>query len=213
MEKRKIWSVWDGCHDTTDQQKRIASATTASCTPVFITPEESSGNFQSSRGNYETTLEHCNCGDFIRRHQPCKHMYRLAMEFGLLDLQYRSYSHGGYTWKQAIELLEELPEDVQKEFVNHFSSSTSASPYRRMKNPQMETLISAGYLIEYPENETAKYKTVHLIEDFMVDKQKLKWYFSRKFNPPTFFNGVEMEREELPEDEVTAFLRERGFVE
>lgn len=39
-------------------------------------------------GEYVTTLDSCNCPDFQRRHdkQPCKHMYRLALEMGLLPI-------------------------------------------------------------------------------------------------------------------------------
>lgn len=34
---------------------------------------------------YHTTLNDCTCPDFQRRHQPCKHMYRIALELGLLS--------------------------------------------------------------------------------------------------------------------------------
>lgn len=33
---------------------------------------------------YETTLYRCSCPDFQRRSSPCKHMYRLALEMGVL---------------------------------------------------------------------------------------------------------------------------------
>ena len=33
---------------------------------------------------YHTTLNTCTCPDFQFRHQPCKHMYKIALEFGLL---------------------------------------------------------------------------------------------------------------------------------
>ena len=48
-------------------------------------------NFQASatittksNNTYHTTLESCDCPDFQNRHHICKHMYRLAMELGLL---------------------------------------------------------------------------------------------------------------------------------
>lgn len=34
---------------------------------------------------YRTTLNDCTCPDFRHRHQPCKHMYRIALELGLLS--------------------------------------------------------------------------------------------------------------------------------
>lgn len=61
-------------------------------TPLKLFPRDDthieSGIFASSEGGfYETTLEECTCPDFAihGRLQPCKHMIRLAMEFGLID--------------------------------------------------------------------------------------------------------------------------------
>ncbi len=57
-------------------------------TPLKLFPETQSGIFSSSEGGfYETNLDNCSCPDFaIQGHlQPCKHMIRLAMEFGLID--------------------------------------------------------------------------------------------------------------------------------
>lgn len=34
---------------------------------------------------YQATLQECTCADFAIRQAPCKHMYCLAMELGLLD--------------------------------------------------------------------------------------------------------------------------------
>lgn len=213
MDIEKIWSMWSANHDTDDQKKRIESSVSASLTPIIIDHDTASGVFQSKRGRYETTLKNCSCGDFIRRQLPCKHMYRLAAELGLLQTNVDCYCHGGYSWKEAVELVEQYPEDVQKEFYSHFlCRCKSNKSYRRKKSPELDQLISDGILIEYPENETKCFKTVLLIPDFLVDKQKLHFYFSRKFNPPSYFDGVEMVREELPDDDVTAFLRERGFV-
>ena len=57
---------------------------------------------------------------------------------------------------------------------------------------------------------------IYMVEWRLETPQKVGFsslsYFSRKFNPPSYFDGVEMVREELPDDDVTAFLRERGFV-
>lgn len=212
-EIMNVWSMWENDHDTTDQMKRLESGKQAACTPISVDKDGNFAYFESRRGKYETFLDRCSCTDFSRRNLPCKHMYRLAMELSLIDESYKSYIHGGYTWKESINIIESYPEEAQKEFYEHFTSSCrSSDPYRRKKNPQMDLLISSGVLIEYPEKETAKFKTVRLIEDFMVDKQKVKWYFSRKFYPPTYYDGNMVEHpDKLPEDEVTEFLRERGF--
>lgn len=35
---------------------------------------------------YSTSLARCNCYDFQERHLPCKHMYRLAVELGVIEI-------------------------------------------------------------------------------------------------------------------------------
>lgn len=79
------FEVWNGVHDAPDQKKRIASAKSASCTPLSVTLDTSSGSFSGSHGIYETTLESCTCIDFMRRKMPCKHIYRLAIQLGILS--------------------------------------------------------------------------------------------------------------------------------
>lgn len=39
----------------------------------------------SSGDVYQTTLESCTCFDFASRQMPCKHMYRIALDNGLID--------------------------------------------------------------------------------------------------------------------------------
>lgn len=140
-------------------------------------------------------------------------MYRLALELELIPGPFASYLHGGYDWKRVIEIVERLPDDVQREFAAHLKdSSASSAPYRRKKHPEIDALISAEILMEYPEKETAKFKTVRMVEDFMADKRRVSWYFSRKFSPPSYTDGENILVGEYPDDEVTAYLRQRGFV-
>lgn len=55
------------------------------CPPMLV-----SADIKGHDGNvYHTTLNSCTCPDFQFRRAPCKHMYRLALEVGLL----RSISH------------------------------------------------------------------------------------------------------------------------
>lgn len=214
MDANSIWSAtWAAnIHTTEEQKKRIESGKTAACTPTFLDKNNYCANFHGRRGNYETHLISCTCTDFSRRSLPCKHIYRLAFELGLLSGSVSSYSHGGYTWKEAVDIVEKYPESVQEEFLAHFySSKDNPAPYKRKKNTDMDVLIKDGLLIEYPDKETPKFKTVHLIEDFLKDKRNFLWYFSRKFRKPNVFNGVDMEYGPLPNDEVTAYLKQRGF--
>lgn len=80
----EVWKKWDAVHSEPDQQKRISSAKKAENTPLSIDKSAGVGMFSGSHGIYNTTLETCGCGDYIRRNKPCKHIYRLAIECGLV---------------------------------------------------------------------------------------------------------------------------------
>lgn len=70
-----------------EQKKRIASARSAKTTPDSIDTEHKTGIFPGSgKQPYITTLSSCTCVDFVRRKLPCKHIYRLAIELGEMDL-------------------------------------------------------------------------------------------------------------------------------
>jgi len=43
-------------------------------------------NYRSNGLYKHATLESCTCPDFKERKLPCKHMYRLASELGLIEL-------------------------------------------------------------------------------------------------------------------------------
>lgn len=79
------FSKWVEISETPEQVSRIASSKKAECTPVSVDREKQTGIFSGSHGVYNTSLEKCNCGDYVRRRLPCKHMYRLAAELGLWD--------------------------------------------------------------------------------------------------------------------------------
>lgn len=52
---------------------------------VFLGTPTASCQIKGKSGKvYNVTLTSCTCEDFTFRHQPCKHMYRLAVELGLL---------------------------------------------------------------------------------------------------------------------------------
>ena len=85
-----LWNQWSECHQDPDQQKRIKSASSAACTPVELDRDACTGIFKGSSGTHSASLEKCSCIDYNRRRLPCKHMYRLAMELGLLDANFKS---------------------------------------------------------------------------------------------------------------------------
>lgn len=75
---------WDSSiHDDPEQIKRMISAQKISASTVVFNPDSESCLITgSSETPYSVTLSSCTCGDFILRHLPCKHIYRLASESG-----------------------------------------------------------------------------------------------------------------------------------
>lgn len=78
---------WDeSIHNDLEQLKRIASANSLKSSQVQVNKENQSAIIQGSGSTpYEVTLNICTCFDFESRQLPCKHMYRLALELGLLS--------------------------------------------------------------------------------------------------------------------------------
>lgn len=78
---------WDeSIHNDLEQLKRIASANSLKPAQVQVNIETQSATIQGSGSiPYELTLNTCTCFDFESRQLPCKHMYRLALELGLLS--------------------------------------------------------------------------------------------------------------------------------
>lgn len=114
------WNKWIDKHDSLDQEKRIKSAQKAECTPLEINADECNGKFQGSSGSYVTTLDCCECVDFSKRKLPCKHMYRLAIELGILSLSAKTDAtkikldtKSSATLSEAIATLEMIPEESQ----------------------------------------------------------------------------------------------------
>ena len=65
-------------------RKSLESAKKRELTPKEIS-DSGYGIFVGSSGNYTTTLTSCECVDFIRRKRPCKHIFRLAIETGIVE--------------------------------------------------------------------------------------------------------------------------------
>lgn len=88
------------------QKKSLKKAQLAETTPVSIDPASQSGVFYGSGAvPYHTSLSYCTCSGFARTKLPCKHVYRLAMELGIIDLPYKS----GVSKGERIENQLSLP--------------------------------------------------------------------------------------------------------
>ena len=149
----ELWEQWDDCHHSPDQTKRMASAQKAACTPIELDRDMGAGVFKGSSGTHTTTLEHCTCIDFCRRKLPCKHMYRLAMELGLVNESYKSDPKAviGPSHKEplseTIERLEKLTKAQQELLHSITCGMNSKNPVSVVNvSPNLLCLIDAQLL-------------------------------------------------------------------
>lgn len=52
---------------------------------------------------YDTSLSQCTCHDFQERRLPCKHIYRLAVELGVIEIIRRASGGGSAASKKLLE--------------------------------------------------------------------------------------------------------------
>lgn len=162
----EVWKAWGKVHDDPQQLKRIEKAYQEECTPASIDLEAQTGLFYgSSGGQYTTTLDSCDCVDFLRRDLPCKHIYRLAIELGafgqpeklkratITENRPSSSRHKVHDLAlHVVTLLEKYPEELQKEFkeiLYHYMYHDNVSsfyPDARSLSPA----IADGLLIATP---------------------------------------------------------------
>lgn len=111
------WS--EAVHRTEKQKRAIEKAVRSETTPVSVDREEESGVFWGSgKDLYQTTLSSCTCSEFVNFKVPCKHIYRLAMELGIIDREYKTGTSKGerlerqISLEDAISVLEGLSPDA-----------------------------------------------------------------------------------------------------
>lgn len=105
-----------------DEEKRLTSAQQSKTSPISIDREHETGVFYGSgKDPYQTSLASCTCNDFVRRKKPCKHVFRLAMELGIIDAAYKTGRSTGerneaqLSFADSIELVEHLSDAAQNE--------------------------------------------------------------------------------------------------
>lgn len=73
------WLDWPiAVHEDPDSIKRLLQKVT------FVEVNHVNQTATTTNG-YSVTLVHCSCPDFSNRHRPCKHIYSLASDLGLLQ--------------------------------------------------------------------------------------------------------------------------------
>lgn len=144
-------------HETDYAAKRIKSARSAKLTPIKVDYDDLYGYFQGRSGRYETFLDRCPCGDFRRGKVPCKHIYRLAMELGVLDADFSSNSAAIITPKtdrasldDTIDIVESLSDDAQAQLKRIANGYTSEHPNVTVYNVSAATheLIESGLVVD-----------------------------------------------------------------
>ena len=98
-------------HHTVDQIKRFEKGLNK-VSPFSLDLENQTAKFLGSNENtYNTTLSNCTCMDYNVRLLPCKHMYRLAVECGIINPnespwnEYKNYSKIYSKVKKKIDTL------------------------------------------------------------------------------------------------------------
>ncbi len=158
---KEIWeSTWKPEIHTADHAlKRIKSAQSAKLTPLKFEPENSCAFFQGGHGQYTTFLDSCTCMDFQRSKKPCKHIYRLAIELGLMDIDAKSDKNAIVTPKakrisldETIDLVESFSENAQRELLTIAANIRSTPPsYPVVLIPPITELINSGIIIDTQE--------------------------------------------------------------
>lgn len=175
----KAWSK--GTHETEFAQKRIKSAKSAKLTPIKIDTEDCYGYFQGSRGRYETFLDTCPCGDFIKNKIPCKHIYRLAIELGVLNETAETNSNAIPTPKgekatldEEIDIVESLSEQAQSILRVIAEGYTSENPIVFEKYcAEIEELLNVGIIADTGEKEPIFGKKAEIIE--LLEKENIPY--------------------------------------
>lgn len=117
----------DDIHSSVEQIKRFEKAATKKFNILEFNADEQIALFEGSDGSiYSSSLQGCTCIDCAFRRLPCKHMYKLAIDCGIIDENiepwktYKGYSKLLNKVKKHLNDFElnELKE-VEKYIVNY----------------------------------------------------------------------------------------------
>lgn len=139
----KDWSDWEySVHSDDSQIIRQGRSMTYPFT-FRVNKKAQTARFSSSSElpYYDTTLSSCTCGDFENRKLPCKHIYRLAVELGVIEIVKRTPHRSTYDKEHLDALRNSNDIDNDPEQIKRQKSSVKCTPIK----------------IDY-ENETAIFK-------------------------------------------------------
>ena len=104
---RQIWKP--ELHRSPAQVARLTRAQNIPADSFDLRPNHTAV-FQGSSGDqYAVSLADCDCADFARRQLPCKHIYRLALELGTVEIpDYDKKAAAGFNFQAEIDRFYEL---------------------------------------------------------------------------------------------------------
>lgn len=175
-EAMKIWTdKWPAeIHESERSIKRIDSARSAKLTPIRIDYDDCFGYFQGAHGRYETFLDYCPCGDSRKGKYLCKHIYRLAIELGVLDFEADTNPDAIVAVRSDIEAfsivcdrIEKLSPDAQNLLLRIIINTSATNPSTQTpQSDALSELVSAGFVyISTEESPILKFgRKAELIE-------------------------------------------------
>ena len=198
MTRIPAFGPWtEACHIGKTQENAIKAAQEANISPykgMVDTEKQSALFWGSGKDLYTTTLAKCTCGAF-RGIAPCKHIYRLAMELGIIDLPFQTGKTKGeilqeqIRWNFAVDEIEKLPDRAQITIMNMLNESVDTV------RGEDEDALRECSLFEVTENGNLR-----IIENFTKARRTVLRYLQRKF-----------ECEYFPDDYITRELTRRGY--
>lgn len=179
------FGIWDdSIQEHPEQKKRFASALTSKVIPISVDKTSQTGVFNGSgKKPYNTSLSDCTCMDFTRRHLPCKHIYRLAVELGLIDTSTFGVAKGAYgtddrTLKDRIKAyINTLNEGDAHILARYFYEFCNRYDHKLMRKDKVPEVVLSCEVFEDSGNlelKLTKLKKPELIELFADTDLKVK---------------------------------------
>lgn len=129
-----VWSeIWDSSiHSLPEQVKRRLNGEKIKADAITVNVEDQTAVVIGSDPEpYRVSLSECSCFDFASRELPCKHIYRLASELGMLE-DWPKVSRSGS--KAALEDAQAEIERWRQEFL---AGNISAKKYIKIADALM----------------------------------------------------------------------------
>ncbi len=120
---------------------------------------------------YNVTLTHCDCEDFKKRNSPCKHIYKLALELGIID-EHWDLSGLSPDLKEALDSLSKTAIRTLTHLMDNYRYTYKFQINRKTASP----LVKRGFLIEYDVYE--------LLLDQNYNKEELLAFVSASSSCP-----------------------------